>query len=172
MSKSEINAYIDSQLPDNTQQLIKPVNARNVTKLLNNEKFDLEDNTTDDIIEGAINKFATPEVIDDRVAQLIQPSADGKITWSYDDTNNTLTPVVDIPGVGGGGSRIPSGTALTNILTESNWSDPINGGDYSGPTISGLSEHDYYVDPYFRYEMLYYGSTSNLVPIRIRRTAY
>lgn len=103
MSKSDINNYIDAQFPDNNQQLITPQNARNVTKALNDEAFNLEDNDTDDINEGTSNLFFTNERVDDRVAQLVQPSDDGRLTWDYDDTTGELTPVLDLSGIGGGG---------------------------------------------------------------------
>lgn len=44
---------------------------------------------TDDLIEGATNKYFTTEVIDDRVAVLIKNGTG--LTWTYNDPANTLT---------------------------------------------------------------------------------
>jgi hypothetical protein len=44
---------------------------------------------TDDLAEGATNKYATNENIDDRVAALIQDGTG--LTWTYNDPSNTLT---------------------------------------------------------------------------------
>lgn len=100
MSKNAIDNYIDQQFPNNDQQLIKAVNARNVTKRLNEEAFNKQSDDSDDINEGLNNKFYSNELVDDRVAQLIQDSDDGKLTWSYDDTNGTLTPEIDFSSLG------------------------------------------------------------------------
>jgi hypothetical protein len=44
---------------------------------------------TDDLAEGAINKYFTNESIDDRVAMLIQDGTG--LTWTYNDPANTFT---------------------------------------------------------------------------------
>lgn len=50
--------------------------------------------TTDNLSEGSTNKYYTDEKVDDRVAALIQNGTG--ITWSYNDSLNTLTPTVTI----------------------------------------------------------------------------
>jgi hypothetical protein len=45
--------------------------------------------TTDNLTEGATNKYATNENIDDRVAALIQNGTG--LTWTYNDPSNTFT---------------------------------------------------------------------------------
>lgn len=50
--------------------------------------------TTDNLSEGSTNKYYTDERVDDRVAALIQNGTG--ITWSYNDSLNTLTPTVTI----------------------------------------------------------------------------
>lgn len=49
---------------------------------------------TDDLAEGATNLFFTNERVDDRVDALIQDSANGSITWAYNDGSGTLTPTI------------------------------------------------------------------------------
>lgn len=51
--------------------------------------------TTSDVGEGS-NLYFTNERVDDRVAALIQNGTG--ITWSYNDTSNTLTPAVSLSG--------------------------------------------------------------------------
>lgn len=111
MSRSSVNSYIDNQLPDNNQQLIKPVNARNVTKKLLDDSFNKADDDTDDINEGSSNLFFTQERVADAIAMVIQPSDDGNLTWTYDDSAGTLTPTLTVAG----GSQ-----DIEQVLTEGN----------------------------------------------------
>lgn len=113
MSRSNVESYIDNQFPDNTQQLIKPLNARNVVKKLLLDSFNLADDDSDDINEGVVNLFFTIERAADAIAMVIQDSADGKLTWAYDDTNGTFTPTIDLSGVGGSQN-------IEEVLTEGN----------------------------------------------------
>lgn len=50
--------------------------------------------TTDSLLEGEENSFYTDEKVDDRVKDLIQDGSG--ITWAYDDTENTLTPEINL----------------------------------------------------------------------------
>lgn len=143
MSRSNVSAYIDNQFPDNNQQLIKPLNARNVVKRLLQEAFNIADDDTDDIVEGNTNLFFTLERAADAIAMVIQDSGDGRLTWTYDDVAGTFTPTIDLSGLGGGGSEITDGPSITDLRTQSNWST-VYGGTYSGPAITA-SEHDYVV---------------------------
>ncbi|NBQ68323.1 MAG: hypothetical protein EBU46_05615, partial [Nitrosomonadaceae bacterium] len=52
----------------------------------------LDGATTDDLTEGNANLFFTNERVDDRVAALLQNNT--HITWTYNDTNGTLTPTL------------------------------------------------------------------------------
>lgn len=75
---------------------------------------DLNSFTTSDLTEGS-NLYFTDERVDDRVAALIQGSAG--ISWDYNDTNGTLTPILNI-----------SGTSLIELY--------VTGGTYSNGTAT------------------------------------
>ena len=63
--------------------------------------------TTDDLAEGAINKYLTNENIDDRVAALVQDTS--TVTWTYNDGANTLSAdAVSIVEVQDNGSTVAS----------------------------------------------------------------
>lgn len=63
--------------------------------------------TTDDLSEGAINKYLTDENIDDRVAALVQDTS--TVTWTYNDGANTLSAdAVSIVEVQDNGSTVAS----------------------------------------------------------------
>lgn len=148
MSKASVNIYIDGQFPNNNQQLIKPVNARNVTKKLNDEGYNLADNDSDDVIEGVSHLFFTDERTGASVAMILQPSSGGILTWVYDPVDNTITPVVTISG--GGGIEITDGAKRTALKLNENWVNPLSPTDAYYPIMTlnlptGQAEHDYYI---------------------------
>lgn len=81
-----------------------------------------------------------------------------------DITNSSYNIVDDSITVG---SLITDGTIQSNLSNNTNW-DSLVGGNYTGTTITGQNEHDYFVDAYYKYEMVFIGSS--LLPIRILRT--
>lgn len=66
--------------------------------------------TTDDLAEGATNKYFTDERVDDRVALLIQNGTN--IAWTYNDVSGTLTGNVTISFSGKTTTDLPEGTNL------------------------------------------------------------
>jgi hypothetical protein len=151
MSKADVDILIDNRFPNNTQQLIKPVDARIVTKRLNEETFNLDDNDSDDIQEGTTNLFFTDERVDDRMAQVLQPSVGGDITWDYDDTAGTITPVFSGTGGGGGGGVEVTDVDDRNALKlGTNFENPDSPSDtyymiMTQNIPTGYSEHAYYL---------------------------
>lgn len=90
---------------------------------------------TDDISEGT-NKYFTDERVDDRVAALLQNG--NNITFTYDDTTNTLTPnITGIIDPANGGSFIGEASAIATLnqnITGSStytWSIALNDSGYT-----------------------------------------
>jgi hypothetical protein len=152
MSKSSINNYIDGQFPNNTSKLITPANARNVTKKLNEEGYNLADNDSDDVNEGIVHLFFTDARTGASVAMILQPSAGGEIDWVYNPTDNTITPIVSIPG-GSGGSEIDDPTTISLLIDSTKWNDAngtvgaTQGGYWNTTTPPIPAENDYYLEP-------------------------
>ena len=96
MTRAELKALVLSQIPNNTQQLVSPVRVRTPLNKIIDELFHLEADTTDKIKEGTVNLFYKPSLVRATVVQLIQPSLDGRITWTYNAATGTLTPTINI----------------------------------------------------------------------------
>ncbi len=152
MTRAQLITYVLGQFPDNNQQLIKPVNGRNALNALINNLFNLDDDDTDDVSEG-VNLYYTDERVQDAVAIMLQPSFGGTLTWNYDDTTGTITPVLSISG--SGGSEITNGTIISALSNIANWNDAFGnpnatvGGNWNATVPVGPSENDYYVEPAF-----------------------
>jgi len=98
--------------------------------------------TTDDITEGTTNKFYSDEKVDDRVANLIQDGTG--ISWTYDDTSNTLT------------GNVSLASFDTDNLSEGSsnlyWTQTRFNSAFSNKTTDDLSEGStnfYYTDAKF-----------------------
>jgi hypothetical protein len=94
VSRTQLHDQLIALITDNTTKDIVPEKHRTVQETANISAFNLVDDTTDDINEGSTNFWFTNERCDDRVAALIQPSADNDINWTYNDSSDTLTPTM------------------------------------------------------------------------------
>ncbi len=110
MSKASINTYIDSQFPNNTQQLIKPINSRNVSKKIVLETINTKDGgfetekqvgyKTEDVVVSDPKAWITKKYLEDYGGALPyneEIECDGEITsYTITHNKNTFSPIVSL----------------------------------------------------------------------------
>lgn len=88
-TRAEVTTVIDTQNPDNTTALITPLATRTSQKAINDNSFNLSSDNTDNITEGATNKYYADSLVNtfltDGSVSSIVFGTDTSLTWNATD---------------------------------------------------------------------------------------
>jgi hypothetical protein len=88
-TRAEVTTVIDTQNPDNTTALITPLATRTSQKAINDNSFNLSSDNTDNITEGATNKYYADSLVNtfltDGSVSSVVFGTDTSLTWNATD---------------------------------------------------------------------------------------